>query len=153
MTNSRLLNFNYGQYNKVQWKKHRDFLKILSTITGCLLFSFIYLFIYSFLALKDFFQQLQIKTFNNLSLLKFFWHAEAAPRRCSPRGRCSADLLQIFGSVSMRRGDINNVAERICWIRTTALLFSSEFASCLQSTFSESISEGLLLNKDHVIYD
>ena len=54
VANFWLLNFNYDQYSKVQWwKKPRDFLKILSTITGCFFFSFIYLFIYSFLVLKS----------------------------------------------------------------------------------------------------
>ena len=43
-----LLEFDYCQYNKAQWKKLTPFLKILGAITGDLLFSFIYVFIYSF---------------------------------------------------------------------------------------------------------
>ena len=44
-------------------------------------------------------------------------------------------MLQIFGGVSMRMGDFNKVAEQMCWVRTSALLFSNGFASCFQSTF------------------
>ena len=44
-----LLNINYCQNDKAQWKNLRAFLKLLDTITGYLLFSLIYLFIYLFL--------------------------------------------------------------------------------------------------------
>ena len=44
-----LLDFNYCQNNKAQWKNLRAFLKLLDTITGYLLFLFIYLFIYLFI--------------------------------------------------------------------------------------------------------
>ena len=47
--------FNYCQNNKAQWKNLRAFLKLLDTITGYLLFLFIYLFIYSFLVLINLF--------------------------------------------------------------------------------------------------
>ena len=104
-------------------EESKSFLKILSTITRYLLLSFIYLFV------------TVNKKFNNLSLLKFFLHADAVPQRCSPGGRCSADVLQMFGGVSIRMGDFNKVVEQICWICVPALLFSSEVASCVQSTF------------------
>ena len=50
-----LLDFNYCQNNKAQWKNRRAFLKLLDTIIRYLLFLFIYLSMYSFLVLINFF--------------------------------------------------------------------------------------------------
>ena len=72
------------------------------------------------------------KVFCNLSLLKFFWHAEAVPQRWSPGEGCSADVLQIVGGLSVRGCDFNKVAKRLCCDRASAL-FSCGFASSFQS--------------------
>ena len=49
--NSDYQTFIYGQYNRVQGRNLKTFLKLLSPITGHLIFLFVYLFIYLFIYL------------------------------------------------------------------------------------------------------
>ena len=85
--------------------KSRAFLKLLDTITGYLLFLFIFLFFLCvylsiFSANKVILTTLN-KTFHNLTLVIFFLHAETVPQRCSSGGGCSVDVLRIFKGVSV----------------------------------------------------
>ena len=116
---------NYCQNIKAQWKNLRAFLKFLDTITWYLLFVFIYLSIFS---VNKF---LLNKTFLYLSLNFVL----AVPQRLSPKGGCSADVLRIFGGISVHESDFNKVTKRLCWDRASALLFSCGFASCLWNIF------------------
>ena len=135
------LDFNYCQNNRAQWENLRAFLKLLDTKTGYLLFLYIFLFfvlcVYlSVFSVNKFLLTTVNKTFHNLTLLIFFLHAETAPQKNSSGGRCSVDVLQIFGGVSV--GVILIKLQSGFFEIALLRCFSPcGFASCLGSTFLE----------------
>ena len=124
-----LLDFNYCQNNKGQWKNLRVFLNPLDTITGYLLFLFICLFIYYI--------------YYNLSLSKFFWHAEAVPLRYSLRGGCCEfSVAYLYAGVILIKFQSGFVEIALLHCFSCVSLLHVCRASFLQST-----SGGLLRNK------
>ena len=103
MTNFWLLDFNYCQCNKAQWKSPRAFLKLLGTITRCLLFLFSHLFIYSFFGFNKF----PLRTVNKnlfIILYKTFkillkCNSFQNPSETSPGGGSSPDVLHCCSPV------------------------------------------------------
>ena len=85
---------------------------------------FIYLFVCLFIfSVNKLLVTTVNKTFYNSSLSKFFWHVEAVLQRCSRGGWSFADVLLIFGGLSVRGCNFNKVAKRLCWDRVSAYSF------------------------------
>ena len=128
----------YYKYNKAQWNNLKTFLKLLGSITGHLLFSFIclfmHLFIYFFIYLS-FNVNKFLLTFYNLSLLKLFSHTEAVSQRRSPGERCFVSIMWILGCAFVHECDSSKVTKRLCWDHASERLFSCGFASYLYSVF------------------
>ena len=132
-----LLDFKYCQNNRAQWKNLRAFLKLLDTITGYLLFLFVFfIFLFVYLSIFSVYKFLWTTVNKNFSQFHNFHNfSQNFFQRCFPGGGCPADVLRIFGGVSVRGFDFNEVAKRLCWDRASALLFSCGFASCLRGIF------------------
>ena len=118
------------------------------------LFIFIYLFVYLLIFRIDkSLLTIVNKIFYNLNLLKLFWDTEAVSQRCSPGGGCSADLLRIFGGVSVRGCDFNKAVNRLYWDGASVLFFPVDVLHVWRASFLENNSGGVLQNKDNFIYN
>ena len=116
---------------------------------------FISLFVYLFIFSVNKFLFTIVKTnFYNLSLLKFFWHAEAVPQRCSTGGGCSADVLQIFWGMYLCMGVIS-IKLQSGFVEIALLhCYSVVGLLCVcRASFLEKTSGGLLLNKNNFTYN
>ena len=150
MTKLWLLDFNYCQNNKAQWKNLRAFLKILDIITGYLLLLFIYLFIFSF---NKFHITTVNKSFYNLNLLNYFNMQNQFPRAVLPEEgvlRMCCEFSAVYPcvgviSIKLRSGFVDIALLHCCspvgWLHVC------------RASFLENTSGGLLLNKHNFIYD
>ena len=144
-----LLDCNYCQNNKGQWKNLSALLRVLDIITAHALFSFIYLFIFS----ANKFLLTTVYNFYNLSLLKLFFHAEAVHQRCSPGGVVLQMCCKFLGaclcmgviSITLQSSFVEIILLHCC---------SPVDLLCIcRNSFLDNTSGGLLLNKDNFIYN
>ena len=89
----------------------------------------------------------------HLSLLKLFRHTEMVPKRCSPRGRCSAGVLQIFRGASLIGCDSIKLQGSFFEIILLHSYSPIGLLHICRASFLENSSGGLLLNTDNFIYD